>query len=647
MAYSVIAFPEGIESSSLPSSGVSLLALSLGIEVDGLSELSSTSDNLSIISTNVQVSKYTKFINGQLTYTWYAHTSTTHPTTTAELDAFYDDNNSWVTFGGTGTHTDNVFWGSTNQSSILGITGNKPVYLPAESYSWKVDGYIYADETGLYTFAVDGDDACDIIVNGVAVAYYYGGHGFNSSRPASATGTIYLEAGNYYSISCRMEEVGGGDGIAVGWKKPSQGSLSVIPSTEFYTSLTGGVDTSKIAVDNWELVRTSEVNDSLLFTLGVNTHPSVYSVSEPGGVNAYITTPGEILEDSNTNYVMEETPSVFNTTIDYYAGVAGTITSSTGTTISPTYYTGVIAGLEFTTSTQEEYTSYIFNGDTLTNLSANEIFTVPGNRNLLYGSITADKVIEVTIINKRLESIYFDSFDIPSTYGLEVSGLTPGYEIPANTSVTVYITASLMDGDESVSGNIYFNFDVASIYWWVEVERSPTIIYTYQPNKNTYSESYSFKTNIFTTTTGKEKRTFVSNKPKREVKYSITSGSIRDSMFVQNTVYFGMYEAMYQPLWAFATKTTDSVVNSSLIPCDTYYGVFNVDDFIGIYLDEYTAILAKIVNVLDNYLVINKNVTVDNNSFILPLILGTPNTSMSRAYITGAGQNISMNLKEL
>jgi hypothetical protein len=182
-----------------------------------------------------------------LTYTYYTQGSTTNPTTEAGLDALFNTAtvNPTVTFNATGIYTETISWGDTTSlSGAGGITKTKPAYLRADNYSWMVEGYILAPETGTYTFGVDGDDACDIHVNGVNVANSYGGHGFYSvwsggvsGANTQKSGTISLSAGQYYTFRARMQEGGGGDGIQVGWRKPSDGAIALIPLYFFYRSI--------------------------------------------------------------------------------------------------------------------------------------------------------------------------------------------------------------------------------------------------------------------------------------------------------------------------------------------------------------------------------------------------------------------------
>lgn len=194
---------------------------------------------------------YTSIVNKEwpvkltqgLKYFWYdtSTTALTHPLSESAFDAFFDLNTANLSFGGSGIHTANLNWSDNGATGAGGLTETKPGYLPAEGYSWKVEGYLYAPESGEYRFGVDGDDAIDLFIDGVKVAFWYSGHGFSQNWSNGALNVggqvsmpISLKSGNYYTFVARMEEISGGDGVQVGWKPPSNGSISIIPYTYFY-----------------------------------------------------------------------------------------------------------------------------------------------------------------------------------------------------------------------------------------------------------------------------------------------------------------------------------------------------------------------------------------------------------------------------
>ncbi len=77
---------------------------------------------------------------------------------------------------------------------------------------------------GSFTFAVDGDDAQEVIIDGTVVAYYYGSHGFANNT--SHSGTINLTAG-IHTLLYRMQEAQGGDGYVLWWQRTTPTSTMI------------------------------------------------------------------------------------------------------------------------------------------------------------------------------------------------------------------------------------------------------------------------------------------------------------------------------------------------------------------------------------------------------------------------------------
>ena len=180
-----------------------------------------------------------------LTYFLYTHTVASHPTTEAELDSLFNG----ATLVSTGIHEGLVNWASQvspvtmpNNGPTIANTTTYPSYVTTRSsYGWMATGYIYAPETGTYEFSINGDDAMDWHVDGENVAYWYNGHGFRSD-PGRNDGSKFLKKG-WHEMQCRFEEIGGGDGIALGWKTPS-GSWEIVPAKNLKPLLSNNIKRS-------------------------------------------------------------------------------------------------------------------------------------------------------------------------------------------------------------------------------------------------------------------------------------------------------------------------------------------------------------------------------------------------------------------
>lgn len=102
-------------------------------------------------------------------------------------------------------------------------TGGASIPPGCDYYSVEVSFTFVPKETGTYSFRLTSDDGSDLFINGVNVVNYYGGHGMNPYYYVNYT----MTAGTQYSVRARMQEYGGGDGLVVEWKRPSQSTWTV------------------------------------------------------------------------------------------------------------------------------------------------------------------------------------------------------------------------------------------------------------------------------------------------------------------------------------------------------------------------------------------------------------------------------------
>lgn len=90
-------------------------------------------------------------------------------------------------------------------------------------YSVEVTFTMVPMETGTYSFGLASDDGSDLSINGTSVIEYYGGKGVGPYK----YGTYSMVAGQQYTVIARMQEYGGGDGLVLVWRRPSQSNWSL------------------------------------------------------------------------------------------------------------------------------------------------------------------------------------------------------------------------------------------------------------------------------------------------------------------------------------------------------------------------------------------------------------------------------------
>lgn len=167
-----------------------------------------------------------------------------HPANESQLDAVFTTSRTLIK---TGFHEGELNWAHSSQpvtmpnnGPTLTYTSGYPSYMTdtntTATYGILYRGYIYAPEDGTYEFSINGDDAMDLHIGGTKVAYWYGGHGFRSD-PNRNDGSITLTKG-WHTFQTRFEEQGGGDGIAVGWLRPSSSSWEIVPGRYYKPLIT-------------------------------------------------------------------------------------------------------------------------------------------------------------------------------------------------------------------------------------------------------------------------------------------------------------------------------------------------------------------------------------------------------------------------
>jgi len=193
---------------------------------------------------------------GYLNYTIYNTNGSSYRNSYPNSDAdfvnlFNTSNGATIYKSGTTTAYNALYYYQTFFTGVPNGAG----YFGIQTTGWFVP-----KETGTYTFGIDGDDAVDFLLDGVVVTSFYGPHGFGGYR----YGTVNLVAGRAYALKARFQQVGGGWGLYVIWKRPSQSTYS-LQSDECYS--TSPSTPTKKAVAN--------------FNFNTNITPTTFSISSP------------------------------------------------------------------------------------------------------------------------------------------------------------------------------------------------------------------------------------------------------------------------------------------------------------------------------------------------------------------------------
>ena len=119
--------------------------------------------------------------------------------------------------------------------SVATINGVGNPFGPDDYYLNIFEGTLRISNPGTYEFAVDGDDAVELMIDGTVVADFYGAHG--RCNCTSHSGTIYLAAG-VHSLEFRHQERGGDDSYYLYWRGTASGldvdtTFQIVPAEAF------------------------------------------------------------------------------------------------------------------------------------------------------------------------------------------------------------------------------------------------------------------------------------------------------------------------------------------------------------------------------------------------------------------------------
>jgi hypothetical protein len=219
--------------------------------------------------------KIFKTHNGNGTTSQYAQ----YPSTRTEMDKLFNTAYSHTTLYWSGTLSGNASL-NFNQYTTL-TTAGASVPSGGDYYSTEVTFYFVPKETGTYSFGLTSDDGGDLWLVGTgSVIEWYGGKGTGTYLYGNAS----LTKGTTYTFIARMQEYGGGDGLLVNWKRPSQSAYS-------YQSDEVGVATTTTSA--WALDITSNTNSSGYYAFSRTTVSGdewYIKYDAPTRIQAYTTT---------------------------------------------------------------------------------------------------------------------------------------------------------------------------------------------------------------------------------------------------------------------------------------------------------------------------------------------------------------------
>ncbi|MGS0725579.1 PA14 domain-containing protein, partial [Shewanella sp. 0m-11] len=113
-----------------------------------------------------------------------------------------------------------------------GINPHSNAAADQDLYLGIFEGYIEAPETGEYTFAIDGDDAIELLIDGEVITGFYDVHA--TCDCTRYQGKVSLEQGAH-TIELRFHEAFGAEAFRLYWQPPSSNRFEIVPSSQLLT----------------------------------------------------------------------------------------------------------------------------------------------------------------------------------------------------------------------------------------------------------------------------------------------------------------------------------------------------------------------------------------------------------------------------
>ena len=171
--------------------------------------------------------------------------SRANPGNKADMDSLFAADSTSNRCGAGKVATINTAAGNNNPFSGSNGCGQ-------DSYHTLISGQLNITQAGNYQFAVNGDDAVDVLIDGNVVASWYGGHGQNNSAASltSHSGTVNLSAG-LHTIAFRHEEGGGDDNWQLYWVPPANANANAM--TNYALRVKACPATAELREDNCKI----------------------------------------------------------------------------------------------------------------------------------------------------------------------------------------------------------------------------------------------------------------------------------------------------------------------------------------------------------------------------------------------------------
>ena len=271
---------------------------------------------------------------------------------------------------------------------------------------------------------------------------------------------------------------------------------------------------------------------------------------------------------------------------------------------------------------------------------------------LRLGTITSEKRIEVTISSTYNSDIDINNITYDYNIGVEVD-TSNGTTIPSNSGLTFIFKIRIDKGEKFVENNVYFHLSNGLIIpFKLCFIRALKNTYFLPPDKNTYSENYSYFSKNFVSLAGREDVIPFISTPKKSFSatYSYRDYNKADAMY--NIALSNEISNAYFPIWSEIMYVVNTETNPTylvyvneikkFVEQGSQVLLINQDDYL-----DFVIVTVGDTNFDKNMLTLIEPVTYTDRYFLIPLAEVIPNSNPSKQYYNIKDNKLTINVRTL
>lgn len=263
-----------------------------------------------------------------------------------------------------------------------------------------------------------------------------------------------------------------------------------------------------------------------------------------------------------------------------------------------------------------------------------------------FGLVLVDTSFTISITNRTVDLAIITDISWLSDIGVETT-LEVDTTIARNQTVTFDIKAFATEGRPVVDSVFVITFDNGSTMLIdLYILRASSLIYSIIPDRRTYSESYTYKTEVVEFTSGVESRRQLLSTPKMNFEYETTLSNQAITEYSKSVAHLSMYTPFAQPLWLYRIEITGGHPSSNIIEFDTTDIPYKIGGYCAVIQDQIYPVLLRVIAITSTSIQVNVPFQMEGSFWVLPAIPVYNSTTLSNTYDTHELNSMSYKLSE-